>query len=230
MALSRFIREFVTLIIVMISIRCYADTRIRVAVLDSGINFNNSNRYYLCTEGHYDATGTGLADREGHGTNVAGLIAQGINPKTHCIVMIKFFNTYGYISKYKPYPTMLDAWNHLKELNPAYVNMSLSGWEFWQEEFNTIKYLLRNGAKITIAAGNESVDFDKAGCIIFPACYRVNNPNFHVVGAPDLIRSNRGGPVQYFEFGLNQRAWGVTKTGTSQSSAVHMAKWLMQDK
>ena len=229
MHLNRFVREFIILIILMIGIRCYADTRIRVAVLDSGINFNNSNRYYLCTEGHYDATGTGLADREGHGTNVAGLIAQGINPKTHCIVMIKFFNTYEHVSNYRAYETMVDAWNHLRDMNPAYVNMSLSGTEYWQEEYNTIKALLAGGTKISVAAGNENINFDILGCYIFPACYHFQG-NFHVVGAKDLDHSNRGGPIKYFEDGLNKRAWGITKTGTSQSSAIHMAKWLTQDK
>lgn len=214
----RFIKEFIVLILAAATIQCLSDTRIKIAVMDTGITFTKENSKYFCTTGHFDATGTGLRDNEGHGTNVSGLISKGIDPKTHCIIMIKFYNTATLTSKYSIDKTLLDSWEHLVDVHSSYVNLSLSGMSFDQDEYNTINLLLSRGTRIIVASGNDHINFNIIGCIVYPACYNFKK-NFYVVGARDVSVGNIGGPVKYFAKGYEQTAWGITKTGTSQSTA-----------
>ena len=57
-----------------------AENRVRVAVIDTGIDSELATPY-LCKDGNKDFTGKGMKDVSGHGTNIAGIIAKKINNK-----------------------------------------------------------------------------------------------------------------------------------------------------
>jgi hypothetical protein len=57
-----------------------------VAVIDTGKAVDPKLKY--CKYGHKDITGTGLEDNNGHGTNVASLIAREAKGANYCVRQI----------------------------------------------------------------------------------------------------------------------------------------------
>jgi hypothetical protein len=193
--------------------------------MDTGIQKTEYSIPYLCKDGHLDVTGTSLDDSEGHGTNIAGLIARGIDIKKQCITVLKFYHTVENPSGNRTLDnTLRDSWAHIRKLNSKWVNMSFSGESYIREEYLTIKQLLKNGTKVVVAAGNEKKNLS-VKCEVYPACYEFNIPGFYVVGAKDTEFSNFGGPVSIIEFGGWQRGYfGPLQSGTSQAAANWTAK------
>jgi len=200
-----------------------AETRIRIAVIDTGVHVNARSAPYLCEDGHADFTGYGPEDNAGHGTNVMGIIAQKMNPKTHCLMSIKFFNTEKQSSLVGELESLHLALAYILQWKPAYVNMSISGKYYDHKEYKVFVELLKSGTTITVAAGNNKLDLS-ASCIIYPACHKIKHKRFFVVGSSNGSFSNFGGPVNASQRGLNRSGWGVMLTGTSQSSAVQMSE------
>lgn len=194
-------------------------TRIKIAVIDSGIN-SSALKPYLCDGGHIDLTGNTLTDVVGHGTNVTSIIVKNLNPKTHCIVIIKWFhNDKAHLSAVSP------AITKAIEDKVSYINMSLSGYAYDAQEFYSIQKALDLGIVVVVAAGNNGKNLG-VKCDIYPACYPINNKNYYVVANfVDDVRfdsSNFGGPVNAFENGVNINAGGYVMTGTSQAAAKFM--------
>jgi hypothetical protein len=228
--LKHYLRELITLFIIAISCQTLSqETRKIVAVVDTGLPYNDSIIPYLCKGHQYDVTEKGIQDYHGHGTNILGLVARGINKNTHCLTMIKWWH-----NSDEPYSiivsrTRIKAYSKLLiKLKPVLVNLSLSGWDYSKDELVMIKELLKNGAKVVVAAGNDREDLD-ASCGVYPACYDVKHKNYHIVGAIDTYHSNFKGPITDILPGLNQCGiFGLCMTGTSQAAGNLSAKLLRE--
>lgn len=199
------------------------ESRIKIAVVDTGIILSDTIKPYICADGHKDFTATGLNDRHGHGTNVAHLIAQSIDPSTHCLVIVKWLDpmTPGMLTSYN----LAAATKYAAYSDVKYINISAGGNSQLKKEKEAIQYGLEQGIRIVVAAGNDSWNLGE-GCDHFPACYPTNSPNFYVVGALDskgqkAYFSNYGGPVNAWAPGMRQ-SWKTTiiMSGTSQACAV----------
>lgn len=195
------------------------DPRTRIAIFDTGIMLNKETRPWLCSTGNFDATGTGLEDREGHGTNVAGLITKYLDITKYCLVIIKYYHLPDKQTNRPEGITYADAWNALLKSDAKYVNISISGDGYSLQEYKAIKTLVSRGVKVVVSAGNHKMNFNYYPCTIYPACYKMYSPNFYVVGAKNALFSNYNGPVKYYENGIDQRGFGVLRTGSSQATA-----------
>ncbi len=217
--------KFILFIIFLVSLTSYAkDTRKKIVVVDSGLNHSFGTDLFLCDDGHRDFTDSGLKDYQGHGTNIANIIVNGLNPSKYCIVIVKWVNPVGSIKGNSD--TLIRALKYILYLdNVEYVNLSLSGGIELLNEYIAIKNLLNNNIIVAAAAGNDLLNLSD-GCIIFPACYKFYNSNFHVVANYHLGRpsrmSNYGGPVTDTADGFNITAGGYTMSGTSQATAVFL--------
>jgi hypothetical protein len=226
--MEKFKRELILLIVVLFTVSVLSkETRQQVVVMDTGIVLDKQSIPYMCTEGHIDLTGTGLVDNLGHGTNVAGLIAKGMDLKKHCLVIIKYYNTEENPTSGQNVGEVLDrAWDHLLTLNASYVNMSFTGEFYVHKEFKTIRTLLDRGVYVSVAAGNEGKDLTN-NCLYYPGCYGFKSKTFFVVSSLDGTFGNRNGPVNVYEWGVNQKGlFGPTATGTSQATANWTANLL----
>lgn len=224
--MDKYKREIILLIVVLFtSYVLGAETRDRVLVMDTGIQITEVSSRYLCKDGHYDATGAGIEDLIGHGTNIAGLIAKGMDERKQCITVLKYYHTdEDPYNKQDPNEVLSNSWNHILTLKVKWVNMSFVGPIFINEEYKLIKSLLNNGVKIAVAAGNESINFDN-GCYRYPACYNIRSSNYYVVAAKNAPFSNHNGPVNVYENGTWQRGkFGPLMSGSSQATANAMAK------
>lgn len=207
--------------ILFFSISVGTSAKERVAVLDTGHNsfFHSS---YLCDSGHKDFTGTGIHDTHGHGSNVISLIGPKLR-KDQCIVTLKVFGSLSYMPSHSPLEIIVRALRYVKEQKFEYVNMSMSGVEYSGAELALLLDIVKQ-SKVVVAAGNENLNFDFAPCVIYPACYPIHHPNFFVVGAYDVTRSNRGRRIKHWAAGFNQGS--PTMTGTSQATANFTARLL----
>lgn len=208
------------------------ETRKVIAILDSGIrNIPNLNKL-LCENLSRDFTQMGLQDatENGHGTNIAGIIASKMNSKTHCLAIIKYFHAYAlpYGNRRDPRTIATMVINYLKFLKPDYINISGAGGPFDFNEYTILGDLLDQGTKIVVAAGNNKLDLTENSCSIFPACYYFDNPNFYVVGA-NTVQSNFNGPVKYKRPGIEQCGFNICLTGTSQATANMTAELISKE-
>lgn len=200
------------------------EPRIKIVVIDTGLKVTKEILPYLCKYGHFSTQGNVFKDTIGHGTNVTGLIAERIDPKKYCILMIKYTNSFN--SNAKDYVASL---RYIKSLdNVGFVNLSLGGTDIDTDELWVLDDLLRRGVKISVSAGNFNQDLDK-NCNVFPACYStIFGSNFHVVGSSTQYAgraySNYGAVVKYHEDGT--RVGTPPMTGTSQAAAIHTGKWV----
>lgn len=194
----------------------------RIVVIDTGIKHGYLEEY-LCKDGHKDVTGTGLADNDGHGTNIAAIISKGMDKKRQCLVIVKWYNI-SYDAKFPKNITKrgIDAIKAAVAVKPVLINMSLSGNLYIDEERQLIENALASGVIIVVSAGNDGMELQYQ-CEIYPACYGYKHPNFHVV-ANYSKSSNTEGPITDVEDGNNIEAGGTIRTGTSQSAAVLSAK------
>jgi len=186
---------------------------IKIAVIDTGFDFRYVNSVKLCNSGHKDFSSSSLQDSHGHGTNIAGLIARDLKKVDYCLMILKF--TTG-----KPNPksiiNFLNALQYAANLKPDIINISGGGQEFEQIEKTIVYRILSNGTKLIVASGNDGNNLDK-NCNFFPACYY---PEIIVVGNK-AKSSNYGKIVDFVLDGNNQTAFGITMSGSSQSTAIH---------
>lgn len=228
--IKNFYREIIVVLVCLFSsIALSKETRKIVAVIDSGIAPESSALKYLCKGFHVDFTGTSLKDMNGHGTNIAGIIANKINTKTHCIAILKYWHTKDnpWGTKYE-YDIIKSLYNYVKQINPDYINFSSAGGGFNHYEYSVLSELLDNGTKVVVASGNRGLNLTENACNDFPACYYFDSPNFFVVGYEGKL-SNYGGPVKYKRKGINQCGFGVCLTGSSQATANMTAELLSKE-
>lgn len=197
-----------------------AETRIKIAVIDSGIGQSQVNKEYVCENGvkTFISNDSGI-DGHGHGTNIIGLIANRINAKTHCIVSYKVISgadgDIGYTVK-----SLLDISN---DKSVKYLNVSMSGKGNDMDEMAGYLKVLNNGVIVNVAAGNDRENLDMK-CIFYPACYanEFKHPNFNVIGSSTGEYGNVGRIVTAYVDGT-KKGYPVL-TGTSQSTAIYTGK------
>lgn len=210
--------------ILFVTLACAAtETRRKIAILDTGIDEDFPSQY-LCSEGNKDFTGLGLHDYIKHGTHLAYIIKDYINPKQECLLILKFYDHTASVHS----GPLMDAYRHLKTIDISFLNMSFGGEVFSPMEKETINTLLDKGVIISVAAGNNSLNLN-ISCDYYPACYKFNNSNFHVVASCDSSGkiakySNFNGPVTECNNGTKVKAGPYTFTGTSQSTAIQTGK------
>ena len=200
-----------------------AENRIKIAVIDTGIKKGEKIDPFLCKFGHKSfVEGEDVTDRHGHGTNVAGLISDNLDPKKHCLLILKYYKkgANGQTSLRRSN----EAIQYAIDFGVDYINYSNNGPEDNKGEFKMLMKAVTSGIKMAIAAGNESNKQLDVRCDAFPACYRLNKFAVHVVSTVDLETSNQGEEiVTHKELGCG----GVPRMcGTSQATAIHMGKWV----
>lgn len=204
--------------------QAHSETRTRILIIDTGINVEEIDKRTLCEDGHYDATGFGIQDNVGHGTNIYKIIQEGLDYKTQCITVIKFFHL-----GFQDQNTALDVNNLFTNINKIVdnthyllVNLSFSGPVPLAAEHLMVSNFINKGTRVVIAAGNDYLDLDKA-CTAYPTCYTdLITKNMYIVGAYDVLQSNYGSVVKYHRAGFMIKGM----TGTSQAAA-NMSKDLL---
>lgn len=137
-------------------------TQVRVAIIDTGIvNYKGP----LCSDVGRDFTGTSLADKVGHGTEVANIIAKQAPQHGWCLISLKYTNFDGSPSGVN----YVKALKHALTLNLDVLNLSLSGLSPILEEKIAIKKLLDQGVRVVVAAGNQRLNLD-LDCVAYPTC------------------------------------------------------------
>lgn len=186
-----------------------ADDRIKIAVVDTGINVTPELVPYMC--GTKDFTGKGTEDLLGHGTAIAKLIVEGLDPRKYCILNFKWLHvTSDRFSEYR----VIRAIEEAVRVHAKYINLSLAGSGTNPEEQIIVNTALDAGAVLVIAAGNDSCNLSKE-CDVYPACYPILHPNFHVVASTTRdAHSNYGGPVTDWALGFadvdGERVYGTS--------------------
>jgi major intracellular serine protease len=208
------------------TISSYADTQIRIGVLDTGLDLKDPRfEQHLCKDGHNDFTEKGMEDVNGHGTHVAGLITQYAKGANFCLVILKYYHDTDDQNSLTAYRTALSKINSLKL---DFVNYSSGGIGVDLFESENIK----KNKQITfvVAAGNDNKNLDVE--VYYPASY--NFKNIVVVGAlgidnKKLEMSNYGKLIDYWDIGENvystlpkgRMGW---LNGTSMSTAIRTGK------
>lgn len=236
-------------ILMFVAVYCMAtestskQAKVVVAVIDTGIDKELLNSPLLCKTGHKDFTGTGLDDRHGHGTHIAGLVeqyakdfpvtpknAQQLNDKKadFCIIVIKYYDPRDNSDNLKK---TIKAIEWAIDQKVDIINYSGGGTDPSEPEREVVLKALNKGIKFVAAAGNERSDIDKAK--YYPAMY---DKRIYVVGnlVDSKVRSiasssNYGKSVNTWEVGSNllsrlpNKTFGYM-TGTSQACAVKSGK------
>lgn len=225
--------KFLLLLASLLSFTAFgAETRIKIAVIDTGINFQGKQKpAWACQLPVKDFTGRGSRDIWGHGTNIAYIIGERINSKTHCIVVLKWLHTRN-TSDEAAISQYLSALKYAFYNKIPYVNLSLSGFSANEEEQRLLAMDLALGYTIVVAAGNKNTDLGEV-CNVYPTCYGFIHPNYHVVanydqGVPAEL-TNYGGPVTDIARGVNVEGGGQTYTGSSQATALVTARLVNRD-
>ena len=239
------------LLLALISSISFAKT-IRVAVVDTGLDIKNSDAP-LCKTGHRDFTGTGLMDRQGHGTHISDVIdqyAKGVvrtkdvyapygfkarNGGMHyCQIIIKYYNDETSTGRQNVLRST-KALAYAASLNVDFINYSSGGGEVVLGERAAILRALRKNITIVAAAGNDGRNLDIQGNTYYPAMYSrqvISVGNRTSMGFVNST-SNYGKAVVAWEVGtailakLPNGQFGYL-SGTSQAAAVHTGKLINQ--
>lgn len=166
-----------------------SERRARIAVIDTGLDLTDPRfRDVLCSDGHLDLTGQRMYDRNGHGTHVAGIIAEHLNDKTKvCLMIIKYYTASqtGRVNLIKE----VQAIEHATRYGAKIMNLSLDGPESDLDE----KYAIAgSSATFVVAAGNEDKQYLGYS---YPGSYRL--PNIKVVGNWDCKNQKKGFKANY---------------------------------
>jgi len=208
-----------------------ADSKTKtVAVIDTGLAepiLESGYRLGICKFGHKDFTGEGIKDTHGHGTNVSGLIHRGAIGSNYCQVIIKYYSKSA--SNKENLDRMIAAIKYAVAIRVDYINLSGGGIAPFPEEKAAVDDALKHGIKIIAAAGNEKTDLAKQ--TYYPAMY---DDRIIVVGdgvdeAHKAKTSNYGKRVNIWRDGVNQTAFGITETGTSQATAIYTGELIKAD-
>lgn len=215
---------------VLISLLCFflplaaygQDTRLRIGVVDTGIQWSIPIAPFLCEEGHKDLMGSGLWDYRQHGTNISWIITKDLDPTKVCLVIIKWIDC-GAGEPFK----IAEALEYAVTQHLSYLNLSLGGEGSESRERKAMDKLFEQHVVISIAAGNNGMPITKEHCNYYPACYPTSNGGEkHVVGNLDESgwraagSSNYGDAVTDWAVGTHVNGGGIIMSGTSQATAV----------
>ena len=217
----------ILLFVILSTYNSYAETRIKIVVIDSGISKVYKNRPYLCKDGIKTVLNDDGFDEVGHGTNVIGLIVKNMNIKKYCIVSIKTWSrklTFSQIRR-----ATIDSVMMASNYKTPYINISMAGGLNSIAELDFIKKIIDSGTTISVAAGNDGRKLDKLTCFTFPACYKYDltpkqQKKFIVISSNTTEYPNTGDVVDYY---LDGKDKGFPKmSGTSQATAIFTSRLL----
>lgn len=202
----------------------YAEEPLKVAVIDTGLDLKDPRfTPVLCADGHENLSGeNSIADVEGHGTHIAGIIKKYAGDANYCLMIFKYFSA-------SRNNLIIDAIRLAVAHGANIINISSSGLGYSEAEYLTIKYAPT--VTVVAAAGND-------GKIIasYPGSYDL--PNVINVGALDVFGHRRGSS----NYGPSVKAWELGEdiqstlpdgsvgymSGTSQATAVHTGKLIRE--
>lgn len=190
-----------------------AEPRAKVVIVDTGLDQSKVPADVICKGAPYDLTGEGWKDKNGHGTNIAGIILKDLDPRKECLLPIKV-----YLGNYGDLGRLVEGLRLARQLEAAFVNISMGGNDPHLPERQAIEDLLNFGTEVIVCSGNDGRDLGRY-CDYFPACYPMGTSRFWVVGASDFP-GNYGGPTNAYMKGRNICALGTCMTGTSQATAA----------
>ncbi len=142
----------------------YNKDTIKIAVLDTGYDFNSNWKYSLnmgkfglkkpklCKSGHKDFTNTDIQDDHGHGTHIVGLIAKEAKDANYCMIILK---TWSPVSKIIGGLANYNAIVYAVDMGVDIINYSGGGKTFYLKEYLAVKKALDKGIVLVMAAGNE---------------------------------------------------------------------------
>ncbi len=150
--------------------------KIIIAIIDTGVALSMQQTYkeHMCQPVINYTTASDGADIYNHGTVIFETIAKGINPKTHCITVIKI-NPYDYSHIYT-------ALSWVVNNKAGYLNYSICGEGRLNQEELLFYQALNNGTKLFISAGNQRLNLDKEPYYPASYFYGVRQLNVHIVG------------------------------------------------
>lgn len=213
-------KKIIISLLFLVNIAYSKENRIKIAIIDSGIDVETSKQPYICEDGNvvFSQESPELYNTD-HGSNIASAIGENIDSTEFCIVSYQVFGGGG-----DTYTTFLERLTKAREdlikRNVKFVNMSIQGEGDSYLEYKNIKEIIQSGAIVSVSAGNHKKNLDDK-CDEFPACYKkkIESRNMHIVGSYDKTYSNYGAIVQFKESGV----W-KGKRGTSQACAQHTAR------
>ncbi len=143
-----------------------ADKRIVVAVIDTGLNPNDTRFKSLLCKDHTmrDYTGEGINDIMGHGTQVVGLIKEYAGSAKFCLRIYKYFSFN--MSQDNVEIAYLNAVKQAYQDGADFINISSNG-PYSEDEHKMIHS--NSSTVFVVASGNHGVDLDKVQ--EFPASY-----------------------------------------------------------
>jgi len=187
-----------------------------VAIIDTGIS-SDANPV-LCKFGHKDFTGTGIYDTNGHGTNISGIIDNLSEGSYYCQVILKYYNPKDPVGNAR---RTIQAFRHAIALGVDMINYSSYGEGFNIAEKKVVTEALNKGIVIMVPSGNKLRDLD-VDCKVYPSCY---DSRMVVVGnSTNRLGCGFGSVVDIWEDGTGVTGFGITLSGTSQSTAIATGK------
>jgi len=209
-----------------------AEDVIKIAVIDTGFDFQSTWAHLglkipkICKTGHNNLINSGSLpqDSNGHGTHIAGLIAQYAENANYCLMIIKYYSRYN--SGDTNLSNTIKAFKWAIDNNADVINYSGGGPSFVESEYEQIMRALKKGIIIVAAAGNESANLNIRSNYYYPAQY---DSRIIVVGNSTSNSSNYGIIVDTYEPGGGVISLGLNSsrnkmTGTSQSTAITTGK------
>lgn len=208
-----------------------------IAVIDTGLDMSHVPKdAKICKFGHKNFTTIGTqdssrtvdpvpSDEHGHGTNIAGVIADYAGDANYCIVVLKYYDPNNDKDNLK---FTIQAIKYATNIGAKYLNYSGGGMERSSEEAKAIKAYLDKGGTVIAAAGNERSDIDQRP--YYPAMEDkriISVGSIEKTGYPSVF-SNWGKSIKRWEYGRNISGFGVTMSGTSQATAVAAGKIINQ--
>lgn len=208
----------------------HRDTRIRIAIIDTGLDLEDPRfKDVLCESGHRDFTRQTLKDTHGHGTHIAGIIKDRIADKSrYCLMILKYYvdSNLGF----QNLQNEIAAIKYATDNGAQVVNISGGGPFESKEELQAIKNA--PGVQFIVAAGNDGVNVDGPDNFYYPGSYGL--PNITVVGNLDCANQRRSPSSNYGRNTVWRCGTDIQSTapdgmvgimsGTSQATAVYTAE------
>lgn len=215
-----------------------------ITVIDTGFGYHGFGKgTRLCKYGHRDFTSDQLfsksydtidpvpVDRNGHGTNVAGLIDRYAQQKgtNYCMVILKYYSP---DNPRENVENTIKAIRYATNIHADYINYSAGGNAKIQKEFEAVERFLNGGGIFVAAAGNDSSNLDLGILSYYPAMYddRIISVGNLDINGKIAKSSNYGKKVKRWEIGTHAFANGIALTGSSQAAAIASGKIVGQRK
>jgi hypothetical protein len=183
---------------------------LKIAVLDTGFQYQNINNIPTCKK--YNIS---INDTQGHGTNITGLIQTHAGEGDYCFYIYKVFGTKDNTSTNR---AIIDAIKN----GVRVINYSGGGYGEDIVESALIKSFLDMGGVFIAASGNDRRLLSVDHCKYYPACA---DSRITVVGN-EANTSNYGSMVDIVLDGNLKTAYNITLSGSSQATAIYTGKFV----